>query len=90
MNEEYKKSYDLVYNMMQIFLNFSNYSQLHETISNYRVGAITMKIVDFEIKRHQLRVRDTESAALEAKGSKAYEKSKRRMKDAMRKQDKLL
>ena len=72
--------------MTQIFLNFSNFSVLHETMSNYRIGTITMKVIDFEIQRHQIRVGDTGSCTTE----REMEKSKRAMRDAMRKQDKLL
>ncbi|KAF0697989.1 Aste57867_11371 [Aphanomyces stellatus] len=58
LNDEYKKSYDFTLNMMRIFWCYSNFLQLHPILSNYRIGAITLKIVDFEVKRHQLRVEE--------------------------------
>lgn len=90
LSEDFKKSFDLSYNMIQIFLNFSNFATLHDTISNYRIGAITMKIIDFEIKRHHLRVVDAENSLADDASEREIEKSNRKMRDAMRKQDKLM
>ncbi|ETW00855.1 hypothetical protein H310_07381 [Aphanomyces invadans] len=58
LNDEYKKNYDFTLHMMRIFWCYSNFLQLHPILSNYRIGAITLKIVDFEVKRHQLRVEE--------------------------------
>ncbi|KAF0746629.1 hypothetical protein AaE_008055, partial [Aphanomyces astaci] len=58
LNDEYKKNYDFTLHMMRIFWCYSNFLQLHPILSNYRIGAITLKIVDFEVKRHQLRIEE--------------------------------
>lgn len=54
LNDEYKKSYDLTLALMRIFWCFSNFLQLHSILSNYRIGAVTLKIVEFELKRHEV------------------------------------
>lgn len=80
LSEEYKKSFDLAYDILQIFYAFSNFKELHDLLSNYRIGAITMKIIDFESKRHQLRLEEIQN-----KG----DKYKRRLKETMKKQDRM-
>ncbi|DAZ95166.1 TPA: hypothetical protein N0F65_012420 [Lagenidium giganteum] len=94
LNDDYKKSYDFSLTMMRIFWCFSNFLQLHPILANYRIGAITLKIVEFEIKRHELRLeeeklmetsKDTSDDALSK-----FEREKKRNKKRMKKQDQLL
>jgi Kinesin-associated protein (KAP) len=44
LNEEYKKSVELCYNIMRAFLAFSNFAEMHPILANFRVGNITMKV----------------------------------------------
>jgi Kinesin-associated protein (KAP) len=44
LNEEYKKSVVLCYNIMRAFLAFSNFAEMHPILANFRVGNITMKV----------------------------------------------
>lgn len=44
LQEEFKKSIELTFNILRIFLAFSNFSQMHSILSNYKVGALTMKV----------------------------------------------
>ena len=94
LNDEYKKSYDFSLTLMRIFWCFSSFLQLHPLLGNYRVGAITLKIVDFEVKRHQLRVdeeKTMESAKHESdEALDKCEREKRRNKKRAKKQDQLL
>ncbi|GMF42958.1 unnamed protein product [Phytophthora fragariaefolia] len=100
LNDDYKKSYDFSLTMMRIFWCFSNFLQLHPLLANYRIGAITLKIVEFELKRHQLRLEEEktlEAAANEAATGDSTEeilakldREKKRNKKRMRKQDQLL
>lgn len=104
LNDDYKKSYDFSLTMMRIFWCFSNFLQLHPMLANYRIGAITLKIVEFELKRHQLRLEEEkllEAAASEAPVDESGEVSveeilakldreKKRNKKRMKKQDQLL
>lgn len=99
LNDDYKKSYDFSLTMMRIFWCFSNFLQLHPMLANYRIGAITLKIVEFELKRHQLRLE--EEKLLEATANEAptdstdgvlvkLDREKKRNKKRMKKQDQLL
>ncbi|KAG6611436.1 Kinesin-associated protein [Phytophthora cinnamomi] len=102
LNDDYKKSYDFSLTMMRIFWCFSNFLQLHPILGNYRIGAITLKIVEFELKRHQLRLEEEkllEAAANEAPTGDAQstedilaklDREKKRNKKRMKKQDQLL
>ncbi len=79
---------------MRIFWCFSNFLQLHATLSNYRIGAVTLKILEFEIKRHQLRVEEEKMLDKKKHESEEamekYEKDIKRNKKKMKKQDQLL
>lgn len=79
--------------MMRIFWCFSNFLQLHPILANYRIGAITLKIVEFEIKRHELRLEEErlmEAAASSDEAVAKLEREKKRNKKRMKKQDQLL
>ncbi|OQR91603.1 kinesin-associated protein [Achlya hypogyna] len=100
LNDEYKKSYDFSLNMMRIFWCYSNFLQLHPILSNYRIGAITLKIVDFEVKRHELRLEEERAlertiAEQQNNGSEAdavakLKAEKKKNKKRLKKQDQLL
>ena len=51
LQEEYKKSVDLTFNILRIFLAFSNFTEMHGLMANYRIGLLTMKVIEYEIKR---------------------------------------
>jgi hypothetical protein len=55
LQDEYKKSEELTYNILRIFLSFSNFMEMHPIMTNYKIGALTMKVVEFELKRIELR-----------------------------------
>lgn len=44
LQEEFKKSIELTFNILRIFLSFSNFVEMHELMSNYRIGLLTMKV----------------------------------------------
>ena len=72
LKEDYKHSMGLVLNLMYIFFSFSTFSQMHPALTNYRVGKETMRVVDLEIKRYALRMKEiqtmTRIAALQDRG----------------------
>ena len=41
---------------MRIFLAFSNFLEMHGLLANYRVGMLTMKAIEFEVRRFQHRL----------------------------------
>lgn len=55
LQEEYKKSVELTFNILRIFLAFSNFQEMHTLMANYKIGVLTMKSIEFEIKRIELR-----------------------------------
>jgi hypothetical protein len=61
LKEDYKQSRDLVVNLMYIFFSFSNFSQLHGALTNYRVGNETMRVIDLELKRHNIRLKELQT-----------------------------
>lgn len=72
LKEDYKKSMDLTTNLMYIFFSFSNFTQMHGALTNYRVGAETMRVLDLEVRRHALRMKEIQTmgriAALQDRG----------------------
>ncbi|CAM9486517.1 unnamed protein product [Ascophyllum nodosum] len=85
LSEEYKKSVELCYNILRAFLSFSNFMEMHPILSTYRVGNITLKIVELEVQRakHRLeenrkRAAKAEKALKEAQGDDALVASVRR------------
>lgn len=49
--EEYKRSLDLSFNILRIFLAFSNFVEMHSLMAQYKIGVLTMRWVDFEALR---------------------------------------
>lgn len=101
--EEFRKSMDLTYNIVRIFLSFSNFQEMHAILANYRVGNMMMKILDLEAKRiehrneeDRKREEDGESLRKADGGRESERLAKRRARDAAKfrilqqKQDRLL
>ena len=53
--EDYRRSTDLAYNVVRIFLSFSNFVEMHQLLAQYRVGSVCVEVVDFEVKRAEHR-----------------------------------
>ncbi|CAM9329038.1 unnamed protein product [Ectocarpus sp. 4 AP-2014] len=105
LSEEYKKSVELCYNILRAFLAFSNFMEMHPILSTYRVGNITLKIVELEVQRAQHRQEEkrkrsaeVEKALREARGNDAQtatvrrraEREEAKQKVQTKRQDKLL
>jgi hypothetical protein len=58
LRDDYKKSIDLTLYLLNIFQAYSNFTQFHEFLSTNQIGDTTMKIIDHELKRYVLRVRE--------------------------------
>jgi hypothetical protein len=85
LQEEYKKSLDLTFNIFRIFLAFSNFMEMHGLMANYKIGLLTMKALEFEVKRFEHRdyerqqkeqEYDKEIQQLKEKGLNMEEKTK--------------
>ena len=46
--EEFKKSMELTFNILRVFLAFSNFMEMHGLMANYRIGLLTMKVIEYE------------------------------------------
>ncbi|CAM9858346.1 unnamed protein product [Phaeothamnion confervicola] len=51
LGEEFRKSVPLCYNIMRCFLALSNFQEMHAILATYRVGNLSMKIVELEVQR---------------------------------------
>jgi hypothetical protein len=58
LRDDYKKSIDLTLYLLNIFQAYSNFTQFHEFLSANQIGDTTMKIIDYEIKRYIVRVKE--------------------------------
>lgn len=58
LQEEYKKSSELSFNILRIFLAFSNFMEMHAVLAHYRIGLFTLKTVEFELRRAETRELD--------------------------------
>ena len=55
LQEEYKKSVELSFNILRIFLAFSNFVEMHPLMTNYRIGVLTMKALELQVNRTEHR-----------------------------------
>lgn len=58
LQDEHKRSLELTYNILKIFLAFSNFAEMHPIMTNYKIGALTMKVTEFELKRIEVREKE--------------------------------
>ena len=58
LRDDYKKSIDLTLYLLNILQAYSNFTQFHEFLSTNKIGDTTMKIIEHEIKRYVIRVRE--------------------------------
>lgn len=58
LRDDYKKSIDLTLYLLNIFQAYSNFSQFHEFLITNQIGDTTIKIIEHEIKRYIVRVKE--------------------------------
>lgn len=87
--EEANKSMDLVINIVYILFAFSNFSSFHETMTQYKMGDMVVKVIELEVKRQQHRKDDFEKRKATLAGEE-LEKETKKLKITEKKQDKLL
>lgn len=51
LKEDWKKSVELATNIIYTFFCFSSFSQFHPLIAHYKVGALVVQIVEFELSK---------------------------------------
>ncbi|CAL8098284.1 unnamed protein product [Calicophoron daubneyi] len=103
LREDWKKSTDLATNITYIFFCFSSFSNFHGVIIHFKIGALTMSVVEHELQKYELWIQELEKkkstlntnlsktddlgAVEEAK--KSYETSSAKFESLIRKQEQL-
>lgn len=54
LREDWKRSTELATNIIYIFFCFSSFSQFHGVILHFKIGALSMTIVEHELKKYKL------------------------------------
>lgn len=67
LREDGKKSIELSLNIVQIFALFSNYSQFHPIISQYKVGATCFELIQWQIETERATREQIQAMAEESK-----------------------
>jgi hypothetical protein len=47
-----------VTNLLEIFFCFSNFTSLHHVLLSNKIGDLTMRVIDLELRRYDLRIRE--------------------------------
>ena len=94
LREDGKKSVDLSINVLSVFFALSHFSQFHQFIAEHQIGDMSMKLLDLECRRTELRERE-EGAPVAQQMMRALENASRDPKEAklvkvLKRQDKLL
>lgn len=58
LRESSKKSFELSVAIVCTFLCFSHFSQFHQVLMQHQCGDVTMRVVEYESQRHQVRKED--------------------------------
>jgi hypothetical protein len=58
LRDDYKKSLELTLYLLNIFQAYSNFTQFHEFLLTNQIGDTTMRIIEHEIKRYVVRVKE--------------------------------
>lgn len=54
LREDWKQSVELATTIIYVFFCFSSFSQFHGLITHYKIGALSMNIIEHELKRYDL------------------------------------
>ncbi len=58
LRDDYKKSIELTLYLLNIFQAYSNFTIFHEFLITNQIGDTTIRIIDHEIKRYVVRVKE--------------------------------
>jgi len=98
MREEMKRSMYLCINIISVFFSISNFSQFHQIIMDNQMGALTMDLIELEIKRTEHRAAEegivpavvAQKALDAASGKVALQDREKKMLSLIQTQDRLL
>lgn len=54
LREDWKQNVELATTIIYVFFCFSSFSQFHGLITHYKIGALSMNIIEHELKRYDL------------------------------------
>ncbi|XP_008336260.1 kinesin-associated protein 3a isoform X2 [Cynoglossus semilaevis] len=54
LREDWKQSVDLATTIIHVFFCLSSFSQFHGLVTHFKIGALCMNIVEFELKKYDL------------------------------------
>ena len=58
LRDDYKKSVELTLYLLNIFQAYSNFTQFHEFLITNQIGDTTIRIIEHEIKRYIVRIKE--------------------------------
>ncbi|XP_028260077.1 kinesin-associated protein 3-like [Parambassis ranga] len=97
LREDWKQSVDLATTIVYVFFCFSSFSQFHGLVTQFKIGALCMNIIEHELKRHDLwqeelqkKKRAYEEFSENQTLRKEHEKSFRKYQSLLTKQEQLL
>nr|XP_039269792.1 kinesin-associated protein 3-like isoform X2 [Styela clava] len=97
LREDWKKSVELSTNIIYIYFCFSTFSQFHGVIIHFKIGALCMSILEYELSRHkmwneELDKKKQQIANLPKSNPavKEFEKTVKKCEAILKKQDQLL
>lgn len=94
LRDEHKGSVELTMLIAGVFFIYSNFSQFHPLLSQNQVGDASMKVIEYQIKRHEVRKRELQIKEQEAAGNptlmQEVEKEQRKLELLEKKQNRLL
>ena len=54
LREDWKRSTELSTNIIYTFFCFSSFSQFHGVIVHFKIGALCMNIIEFELNKYKM------------------------------------
>ena len=94
LRDDGRRSVDLATNVLSVFFAFSHFSQLHQVISEHQVGDATMRLMETEFKRTDLREKEEgrpfSDIAMDAVENASVDPRAAKTMRAIKKQDKIL
>ena len=73
LRDDYKKGVELTLYLLNIFQAYSNFTQFHEFLLTNQIGDTTIKIIDHEIKRYVVRVREFKQKSMRLEEMRSHE-----------------
>ncbi|XP_014780052.2 kinesin-associated protein 3 [Octopus bimaculoides] len=99
LKEDWKRSTELATHIISIFFCFSNFSHFHGVILHFKIGALCMTVIDYELKKYDLwndeiqkKKRNISELEKEEKirAKEEYDKSVKKFESVVKKQEQLL